>query len=77
MTRVLHSSHFIRSAVLWAGLLGAVLPAVPVWGTEPVRTGVLEGMAREGKLDIKRIKVLNRQDLPDFPALVSTRFYPG
>ena len=38
-----------------------------------VRTGVLEAMAREGKLDMKQIKVINRQNLPDFPVQVSTR----
>lgn len=41
-----------------------------------VRTGVLEGMAREGKLDMARIKVFNRQNLPGFPALASTPLYP-
>jgi PAS domain S-box-containing protein len=41
-----------------------------------VRTGVLEGMALEGKLDIKLIKILNRQPLPNFPAASSTRLYP-
>jgi PAS domain S-box-containing protein len=41
-----------------------------------VRTGVLEGMAREGKLDMQQIKVLNRQNLPDFPVQASTRLYP-
>ena len=41
-----------------------------------VRSGVLEGMVREGKLDIKQLKILNRQDLPDFPLQVSTRLYP-
>lgn len=41
-----------------------------------VRSGVLEGMVREGKLDMKRLKVLNRQALPDFPLESSTRLYP-
>ncbi len=41
-----------------------------------VRTGVLEAMSNEGKLDMKLIKVLNRQNLPDFPVQVSTRLYP-
>ncbi len=41
-----------------------------------IRTGVLEAMSREGKLDMKQIKVLNRQNLPDFPVQVSTRLYP-
>ncbi|NTV12319.1 MAG: PAS domain-containing protein [Desulfobulbaceae bacterium] len=41
-----------------------------------VRSGLLEGMVREGKLDIKQLKILNRQDRPDFPLQVSTRLYP-
>ncbi|MGZ5001407.1 MAG: EAL domain-containing protein, partial [Methylomonas sp.] len=41
-----------------------------------VRTHVLEGMAREGKLDLAQVKVLNTQNLPGFPALVSTQLYP-
>ena len=41
-----------------------------------VRTGVLEGMVREGHLEAGRVKVLNRQNLPDYPLLVSTRLYP-
>lgn len=41
-----------------------------------VRSGVLEAMAREGNLDIKQIKILNRQNQPDFPVQVSTRLYP-
>lgn len=41
-----------------------------------VRSGVLEKMVRIGRLDIKQLKILNRQDLPGFPLLVSTRLYP-
>lgn len=41
-----------------------------------VRSGVLEAMTREGKLDSARIKVLNPQDLPGFPFAISTRLYP-
>ncbi|BCB26830.1 hypothetical protein SKTS_17160 [Sulfurimicrobium lacus] len=41
-----------------------------------VRSGVLENMASEGKLDLNRLKILNRQDKPDFPLQVSTRLYP-
>ncbi|OGS89564.1 MAG: hypothetical protein A2061_06705 [Gallionellales bacterium GWA2_59_43] len=41
-----------------------------------VRSGVLEQMAREGKLDLARVRVLNRQDLPGLPWLLSTRLYP-
>lgn len=41
-----------------------------------VRSGVLESMVREGKLDMARIKILNLQNRPDFPAQISTRLYP-
>lgn len=41
-----------------------------------VRTGVLEEMEREGKLDMRRIKIINRQQLPGYPQLLSTRLYP-
>jgi signal transduction histidine kinase len=41
-----------------------------------VRSGLLEAMAREGRLDIERIRVVNRQILPGFPVQVSTRLYP-
>jgi len=41
-----------------------------------VRTGTLEAIAREGKLDIARLRILNRQNLPDFPVQASTRLYP-
>jgi len=41
-----------------------------------VRTGVLEAMERAGLLDLKEIKVLHRQSLPDFPAQSSTLLYP-
>jgi diguanylate cyclase (GGDEF)-like protein/PAS domain S-box-containing protein len=41
-----------------------------------VRTGVLEAMAREGKLELAQIKVLEPQHVDDFPFLVSTALYP-
>lgn len=41
-----------------------------------VRTGVLEGMAKEGKLALSDIRVINRQDSPDFPLSLSTPLYP-
>jgi len=41
-----------------------------------VRSGVLESMAGEGKLDLDRVKVINRQNLPSFPYASSTRIYP-
>jgi diguanylate cyclase (GGDEF)-like protein/PAS domain S-box-containing protein len=41
-----------------------------------VRSGLIEALAREGKLDLNRVKVINRQNLPSFPFAVSTRLYP-
>ena len=41
-----------------------------------IRSGVLEAMAREGKLDPRRIKIIHRQSLPSFPYASSTRLYP-
>ncbi|MBI5922633.1 MAG: PhnD/SsuA/transferrin family substrate-binding protein [Betaproteobacteria bacterium] len=41
-----------------------------------VRTGVLEGLVREGRLDMARLKIINQQNLSDFPVAVSTDLYP-
>ncbi|MEN6586639.1 MAG: diguanylate cyclase [Sulfuricella sp.] len=41
-----------------------------------VRSGVLESMVREGRLDLNRLKILNRKGKSSFPQLVSTRLYP-
>jgi diguanylate cyclase (GGDEF)-like protein/hemerythrin-like metal-binding protein/PAS domain S-box-containing protein len=41
-----------------------------------VRTGLLEGMASEGKLDLAKIKVLAPKNVPGFHLLLSTRLYP-
>ncbi|MGZ5007615.1 MAG: EAL domain-containing protein [Methylobacter sp.] len=41
-----------------------------------VRTGTLEGMVREGQLDMAQLKIINRQNLPDFSMQVSTQLYP-
>ena len=41
-----------------------------------VRSGVLEGAAREGKFDIKQLKLLNLQNVATFPQQISTRLYP-
>ncbi len=41
-----------------------------------VRTGVLENMAREGKLELDRVKVLNLRKDTEFPQMLSTRLYP-
>jgi len=41
-----------------------------------VRTGVLESLQEEGKLDLSKIKILNRQNVSTFPFMASTRLYP-
>ena len=41
-----------------------------------VRTGVLEGMAREGKLNLSDIKVINQRPKGDYPQVLSTALYP-
>ncbi len=41
-----------------------------------IRAGVLESLAQKGKLDTGQFKVINRQQLPEFPFAVSTRLYP-
>ena len=41
-----------------------------------VRTGVLEAMARSGKIRLDQVKVLNRQPPEKFPLLLSTDLYP-
>ena len=41
-----------------------------------VRSGVLESLSSEGRLDLTQVAILNRQDLPGFPVRVSTRLYP-
>ena len=41
-----------------------------------VRSGVLEGMIHEGRLDWSQLKILNLQPVSDFPMQVSTPLYP-
>lgn len=41
-----------------------------------VRTGVLEGMVQEGKLDLSAIHVINQQQTVKFPLMLSTALYP-
>jgi len=41
-----------------------------------VRSGVLEAMADEGKIELKQFKIINSQNLPSYPFKVSTRVYP-
>lgn len=41
-----------------------------------VRTHIFENMAKEGKVDLTDVKILNRKILPDFPYILSTNLYP-
>jgi diguanylate cyclase (GGDEF)-like protein len=41
-----------------------------------VRTGILESLAAEGRLDPARLQVIHRQRLAGYPYAVSTRLYP-
>lgn len=41
-----------------------------------VRTGILEGMAREGKVRLDQIKVLNLQPVGMYPQMLSSELYP-
>lgn len=41
-----------------------------------VRAGLIESLASEGKLDPGQVKIINRQNIPDYPFAVSTRLYP-
>ncbi|MDP2156160.1 MAG: phosphate/phosphite/phosphonate ABC transporter substrate-binding protein, partial [Nitrospirota bacterium] len=41
-----------------------------------VRTGLLESMATEGKINLTDFRILNQQHQEDFPQLLSTRLYP-
>lgn len=40
------------------------------------RTGVLENLADEGRIDLNQIRILNPQNIPGFPYALSTRLYP-
>lgn len=41
-----------------------------------VRSGVLEAMAREGRLDLSKLRILNPRSIDGFPFLLSTRLFP-
>jgi len=41
-----------------------------------VRTGMLESLARQGRLELDQVKVLNPQRLAGYPYVASTRLYP-
>lgn len=41
-----------------------------------VRTGILEGMAHDGRLQLNQFKIINPQPQLEFPQLLSTELYP-
>ena len=41
-----------------------------------VRTGILENMALNGKLDLSKVRILDQQNVEGFQFLLSTRLYP-
>ena len=41
-----------------------------------VRTGVIEGLSDQGRLDASQLKLINAQRFPNFPFASSTRLYP-
>lgn len=41
-----------------------------------VRTGLIESLAREGRLNLQQVRVLNNQHYPGYPYALSTRLYP-
>ena len=41
-----------------------------------IRTEILEDLSHNGKLDLTQLKVINRQNRPDFPFITSTSLYP-
>ncbi|MDZ4164381.1 MAG: PhnD/SsuA/transferrin family substrate-binding protein [Smithellaceae bacterium] len=51
-----------------------------VWNKEAdagtVRTGILERLAKEGRIGLGDFKILNPQNVMGFPLLLSTRLYP-
>lgn len=55
-------------------IVTSVLKGISDAGT--VRTGVLEQMASEGRIKLEDFRILNRQSIPGFKSLLSTRLYP-
>ncbi len=56
-------------------VLGALFSRRADIGFAP--SGLLESLSDSGKLNLATIKILNQQDLPDFPMQLSTRLYPN
>lgn len=41
-----------------------------------VRTGILEQLVKENKVDLDEFKIINQQNIKNYPYLLSTRLYP-
>lgn len=41
-----------------------------------VRTGVLERLSKEGRINLKKLRILNQKKIKNFPYLLSTALYP-
>ncbi|MFA9460227.1 EAL domain-containing protein [Thiohalorhabdus sp. Cl-TMA] len=67
-----------RLKLSFGGAQDAVVEAVAAgWvAAGTVRTGTLERMAAEGRIDLDRLRVLHPRSVPGFPLRVSTRLYP-
>lgn len=69
-----------RSDLRWfdAGSDNLALQAVQAGEADVafLRSGLLESLVHRGELDVTTLKVLNRQDLADFPFAVSTKLVP-
>ena len=42
-----------------------------------IRAGFIEQMIKRGKLDLSKLKVINKQNMPGYPYAVSTSLYPN
>jgi PAS domain S-box-containing protein len=64
--------------ILFSGTHDAVIDATLSGRVDAgiVRSDTIERMAAEGKLQLNRLRIINRRDLPDFPFHVSTALYP-
>lgn len=69
-----HGSDLVKTGMPHDRAVEAVLNGQAEIGF--ARSGILEAMAREGKLDMAQLRILNRQDMPSLPWALSTRLYP-
>ncbi len=69
---------FDKKKVLFLGTQEKVIEAVASGRVEigVIRTGVLERLKKEKKIDISDIKVLNKKNYKNFPFVVSSKLYP-